>query len=136
MNTWPVRMEIPIQALRVGDVGIGGVPTEVFVEIGLELKRAGYLDRIAAGIVLTGGSAQLRGLAPASLYWWRSQLRRRGARQREGLQLARVTVVDAKTSGTRPSDGFEVLLGNGRRLLVPRDLDAVTLRHLIATLER
>ena len=80
--------------------------------------------------------AQLRGLAPASLYWWRSQLRRRGARQREGLQLARVTVVDAKTSGTRPSDGFEVLLGNGRRLLVPRDLDAVTLRHLIATLER
>ena len=36
---------------------------EILEMIGLELKRAGYLDRIAAGIVLTGGSAQLRGLA-------------------------------------------------------------------------
>jgi neutral ceramidase len=39
MEDWPARMEIPIQALRVGDVAIGGIPNEVFVEIGLEYKR-------------------------------------------------------------------------------------------------
>jgi hypothetical protein len=36
---YPRRGRIPLQALRVGDVGIGTIPTEVFVEIGLEMKR-------------------------------------------------------------------------------------------------
>ena len=36
---------------------------EILEMVALELKRAGYLDRIAAGLVLTGGSSQLRGLA-------------------------------------------------------------------------
>jgi cell division protein FtsA len=35
---------------------------EILEMVGLELKRAGYLDKIAAGLVLTGGSSQLRGL--------------------------------------------------------------------------
>ncbi|MCS7294175.1 MAG: cell division protein FtsA [Chloroflexota bacterium] len=36
---------------------------EVLEMVAIELKRAGYFDRIAAGLVLTGGGAQLRGLA-------------------------------------------------------------------------
>ena len=36
---------------------------EILEMVALELKRAGYLDKIAAGLVLAGGSAQLRGLA-------------------------------------------------------------------------
>ncbi|HEX6030318.1 MAG TPA: cell division protein FtsA [Tepidiformaceae bacterium] len=36
---------------------------EILEMIAGELKRAGYLDRLAAGLVLTGGSSQLRGLA-------------------------------------------------------------------------
>ncbi|GAB4321121.1 MAG: cell division protein FtsA [Dehalococcoidia bacterium] len=36
---------------------------EILEMAALELKRAGYLDRIAAGLVLTGGTSQLRGLA-------------------------------------------------------------------------
>jgi cell division protein FtsA len=36
---------------------------EILEMVGTELKRAGYLDRIAAGLVLTGGTSQLRGLA-------------------------------------------------------------------------
>ncbi|GIW14015.1 MAG: cell division protein FtsA [Tepidiforma sp.] len=36
---------------------------EILEMVGVELKRVGYLDRIAAGLVLTGGSSQLRGLA-------------------------------------------------------------------------
>jgi cell division protein FtsA len=35
---------------------------EILEMVALELKRAGYLDKIAAGLVLTGGSSQLRGL--------------------------------------------------------------------------
>lgn len=39
LNEYPPTIAIPIQALRVGDVGIAGIPCEVFVEIGLELKQ-------------------------------------------------------------------------------------------------
>ena len=39
VNNYPQRGNIPLQALRVGDVGIGTIPTEVFVEIGLEMKK-------------------------------------------------------------------------------------------------
>lgn len=35
---------------------------EILEMVALELKRVGYLDRVAAGLVLTGGTAQLRGL--------------------------------------------------------------------------
>jgi hypothetical protein len=38
MAAYPARLNIPIQALRVGDVGITGIPCETFVETGLELK--------------------------------------------------------------------------------------------------
>jgi hypothetical protein len=39
VNGYPQRGRIPLQTLRVGDVGIGTIPTEVFVEIGLEMKK-------------------------------------------------------------------------------------------------
>lgn len=36
---------------------------EVLEMVAVELKRVGYLDRLAAGLVLSGGTSQLRGLA-------------------------------------------------------------------------
>ena len=36
---------------------------EILEMVAIELKRAGYLDRLAAGLVLTGGTSQLRGIA-------------------------------------------------------------------------
>jgi hypothetical protein len=39
VNDYPQRGRIPVQAFRVGDVGIGTIPTEVFVQIGLEMKK-------------------------------------------------------------------------------------------------
>lgn len=39
VNGYPQRGKIPLQALRIGDVGIGTIPTEVFVEVGLEMKK-------------------------------------------------------------------------------------------------
>lgn len=41
----PEEVSVPLQALRVGDVGIAAVPFEVFAEIGLELKRRIPLPR-------------------------------------------------------------------------------------------
>jgi neutral ceramidase len=38
MAEMPPRIEIPLQALRIGDLALVTIPFEVFVEIGLELK--------------------------------------------------------------------------------------------------
>ncbi len=39
MRDWPRQILLILQAFRVGDVGVGVIPTEVFVEIGLELRQ-------------------------------------------------------------------------------------------------
>ncbi|MEW6234522.1 MAG: neutral/alkaline non-lysosomal ceramidase N-terminal domain-containing protein [Candidatus Omnitrophota bacterium] len=39
MADWPEKVEIPVQALRIGDAGIATLPGEVFVELGLEVKK-------------------------------------------------------------------------------------------------
>jgi len=39
MADWPDQIEIPVQALRIGDVGISTFPGEAFVELGLEVKK-------------------------------------------------------------------------------------------------
>jgi neutral ceramidase len=36
--TAPDRLRVPIQAFRIGDLGIGSAPVEIFAEMGLELK--------------------------------------------------------------------------------------------------
>lgn len=38
MADMPARIDVPLQALRIGDLAIVTIPFEVFVEIGLELK--------------------------------------------------------------------------------------------------
>lgn len=35
---WPDQVEVPLQVFRIGDLGIRGIPFEVFTETGLELK--------------------------------------------------------------------------------------------------
>jgi len=43
LNEWPATIQAPLQTLRVGDVAIGGIPNEVFAEIGLDFKkRSGF----------------------------------------------------------------------------------------------
>jgi neutral ceramidase len=39
VNDYPATTNLPLQALRIGDVCIGTMPCEVFCEIGLEFKR-------------------------------------------------------------------------------------------------
>jgi hypothetical protein len=51
----PDQVSIPMQALRIGDVGIFAIPFEVFTETGLELKERSPL-RPAFTISLANGS--------------------------------------------------------------------------------
>ena len=43
LNEWPATIPVPLQTLRIGDVAMGGIPNEVFVETGLAFKqRSGF----------------------------------------------------------------------------------------------
>jgi hypothetical protein len=39
MENWPKDIEIILQGIRIGELGIAAIPCEVFVEIGLEIKK-------------------------------------------------------------------------------------------------
>src|SRR5690606_14656688 len=39
MDEFPAQKQLIIQALRIGDLAIAAIPAEVFVEIGLEIKK-------------------------------------------------------------------------------------------------
>jgi hypothetical protein len=51
----PDTVSIPLQAIRIGDVGIAAIPFEVFVEIGLEIKQKSPFPR-SFTIELANGS--------------------------------------------------------------------------------
>ena len=44
LSEYPREVPIILQTLRIGDLGIAAIPCEVFVEIGLELKRKSPLQ--------------------------------------------------------------------------------------------
>lgn len=51
MAGMPPRLEIPLQAVRIGDLAIAAIPFEVFVEIGLELKtRSPFPDTFVVSL--------------------------------------------------------------------------------------
>ena len=39
MREYPAEVKFPLQAFRIGDVGVASIPAEVFVEIGLEIRK-------------------------------------------------------------------------------------------------
>jgi hypothetical protein len=53
VNT-PLEWETPIQAMRVGDLGIAALHSEVFVEIGLDIKRRSPFPRTLVGELANG----------------------------------------------------------------------------------
>ncbi len=55
MAEGPAELSVPIQALRIGDLGIAAIPFEVFTDIGLGIKRDAPFER-AFTISLANGS--------------------------------------------------------------------------------
>ena len=51
----PDEIQVPLQVLRIGDLGISAIPFETFAEIGLELKDRSPMDHTFT-IELAGGS--------------------------------------------------------------------------------
>jgi len=45
MKDWPREAPVPLQAFRIGDVGVAAIPAEVFVEIGLEIRKRSPLKQ-------------------------------------------------------------------------------------------
>jgi hypothetical protein len=39
IDAYPPKVSLILQALRIGEIGIAAIPCEVFVEIGLEIKK-------------------------------------------------------------------------------------------------
>jgi hypothetical protein len=51
MTKMPPRLEIPLQAVRIGDLALVAIPFEVFVEMGLELKaKSPFSDTFAVSL--------------------------------------------------------------------------------------
>ena len=78
--------------------------------------------------------AAIEGVNASTLGWWRSELVKRDAAQRQGVvALARVTVTpDALSACTSP---LEVVTRRGATVRVPVGFDAPTLGRLLAVLE-
>lgn len=77
--------------------------------------------------------AAAEGITAATLYWWRSRLRRD---RRDGTKLVPVEVVERRTdldSGAS-TDGFELQVDGVITLRVPTGFDEAELRRLIRAL--
>lgn len=74
--------------------------------------------------------AASRGIASGTLYWWRSELRRRESK----LVPVEVVEHELRPSPTQIDDrGFELVVGD-MRLRIPHGFDAAELRRLISAL--
>lgn len=52
---WPDRVDVPLQAFRIGDLGVAAIPFETFTETGLEIKSKSPLKPVFT-ISLANGS--------------------------------------------------------------------------------
>jgi len=81
--------------------------------------------------------AQQEGIRAATLRHWKWQLGADGRDRREGRRReARfVEIVAPQRAERADGEGFEVQLGNGMRVRIPRRFDGEELRCLVAILE-
>lgn len=89
--------------------------------------------------------AKKRGLVPERLYWWQRKLKPAGkvrcgtkqaaAATARAMEFAEVVPMVAREGCGGNEERFEVLLSNGRRVLVPRGFAAPDMQRLVAVLE-
>jgi hypothetical protein len=82
------------------------------------------------------------GIKPSTLTWWGSELKRldRERAEADAARLMPVTIREvAATAGTAPPaspDFYEVVVGGGRVLRVPRGFEAAEVHALVRVLEK
>ena len=59
MKEWPEKIDVILQTFRVGDVGIAGIPFEVFAETGLEIKAGSPFEKSFTIGLANGGYGYL-----------------------------------------------------------------------------
>ena len=74
-----------------------------------------------------------RHINPGTFAWWRRELARR-AGGRSG-RLPKPSFVEVKVGSGSLGRGYELALGNGRRIIVSGDFEEGTLRRLISVAE-
>jgi transposase-like protein len=78
--------------------------------------------------------ARERGLSPFTLYAWRGKLGRTRRRREEGGGLVAVELLGGRRSGEDSASSFEVVLSDGCRVRVPRDIQTQRLAEVVAAL--
>ena len=75
--------------------------------------------------------AELRGVTPTTLYWWRSELKRRDGRL-VAVQVVDRAMLDETADAVRP--GFELAIGASMTLRIPSGFDDAELRRVVSAL--
>lgn len=101
----------------------GGAESRWRVLIGEQEKSGESVARFAAS----------RGLRAATIYWWRSRLRRQSPS--DALELVPIEITTGAKRTPSLSESFELELASGRRLRVPASFDADALARLISVVE-
>ena len=101
-------------------------------------EMAKVLRELEEGGLGVAAFARARGIPVSTLRWWRAT-RRRGVvsngTRRRGRPPRLVEVIGSGREAARSGAGFEVTLGNGRRVVVPVGFDVEAFRVLLRTLE-
>jgi hypothetical protein len=74
-----------------------------------------------------------RHINPGTFAWWRRELSRREGGK--SGRLPKPSFVEVKVGSGPLVRGYELALGNGRRIIVPGDFEEGTLRRLISVAE-
>ena len=94
--------------------------------------RAWIEEQESSGLTVREFAA-MHDLSPATVYWWRSRLRRRSA---EVLDLVPVEVVEVVAKATERPPAIEIVLRDDMVLRLPRGFDDGDLGRVLAALAR
>lgn len=92
-----------------------------------EAERSGLSDR---------AFAKRRGIDPQRLWWWRKRLAKTRTETEVGfVELAVRSPAASLTTASLTAGRIEILLGNGRIVATPVDVDPVVLARLLDAVE-
>ncbi|MBW3540592.1 MAG: hypothetical protein KY476_09990, partial [Planctomycetes bacterium] len=110
LSEFPARYSLPLQAIRIGEIGIAAAPCEVFAETGLAIKKSSPLKHTFTIELANGYSGYLP--TPQQHEWggyetWpaRSSHLEIGAEPQIRAEMLRLLEVTSRTAGSDDSNG-------------------------------